>query len=339
MSSIAIVILLAAVQGGAAEAAETVVEPVRVVMKDLAQELRRMEAGLEKQRVGVARDASQRLRALAHRLAGSDVPGAHQNEDLRHRYAAMLAGLSTQAETALERGELPAAGSAARALRRACIACHVKTRPLEDLSGYPAIGRTAWGVVRLIDRGGEPRASSADVVVFVDQAPEPAWPDFEVEMPVVTQAQMRFSPTVLPVVVGTTVGFPNNDRVFHNVFSLSKAKPFDLGVYGGGRSRQVLFEETGLVRVFCNLHADMSSSVLVLQNSVFAVTDADGFYVLSGVPADPCKLRTWSPLGAVAVYDVELGVEPAARLDMELLETRQEASHLNKFGRPYRSKY
>ena len=111
--------------------------------------------------------------------------------------------------------------------------------------------------------------------------------------PALRQRDERFSPHVLPIVAGTTVEFPNDDDVFHNVFSLSSAKTFDLGRYARGSSRSVTFPNAGVVQVFCHIHADMSAFVLVLDNPFFVIPDAEGRFVIDGVPPGSYQLVAW----------------------------------------------
>lgn len=111
--------------------------------------------------------------------------------------------------------------------------------------------------------------------------------------PALRQRDERFSPHVLPIIAGTTVEFPNDDDVFHNVFSLSSARTFDLGRYARGSSRSVLFPNDGVVQVFCHIHADMSAFVLVLDNPHFVIPDAEGRFVLDGVPPGSYQLVAW----------------------------------------------
>jgi plastocyanin len=98
------------------------------------------------------------------------------------------------------------------------------------------------------------------------------------------QRDEMFEPHVLAVLRGSTVDFPNGDEVFHNVFSLSSAKTFDLGRYPKGTSRSLTFEKPGRVDVFCHIHSDMSAIVLVLDNPYFASPDAKGHFVIDSVP-------------------------------------------------------
>lgn len=110
---------------------------------------------------------------------------------------------------------------------------------------------------------------------------------------VITQKGAVFSPRILPIVVGTTVEWPNDDDIFHNVFSLSEAKEFDLGLYKNPETRKVTFSRTGRVDVLCSIHTQMSAVVLVLENSFFAKTDDQGRYVIPGLPAGEYMVRAW----------------------------------------------
>ena len=98
------------------------------------------------------------------------------------------------------------------------------------------------------------------------------------------QRDETFEPHLLAVLQGATVDFPNDDDVFHNVFSLSSAKTFDLGRYPKGSSRSLTFGKPGRVDVFCHIHSDMSAIVLVLDNPYFASPDTKGHFVIDSVP-------------------------------------------------------
>ena len=131
-------------------------------------------------------------------------------------------------------------------------------------------------------------------VVYLETAPRGA---FEVPPParaVLDQRNETFVPHVLAVTVGATVEFPNSDRVFHNVFSLSKAKRFDLGRYPRGASRSVRFDRPGMVRVFCEIHSHMSAFVLVFAHRFFDLTDGAGRYRIEGVPPGAYTVAVWN---------------------------------------------
>ena len=131
-------------------------------------------------------------------------------------------------------------------------------------------------------------------VVYLETVPRGA---FEAPTPgraSLDQRNESFVPHVLAVTVGTTVEFPNSDRVFHNVFSLSKAKRFDLGRYPRGASRAVRFDRPGMVRVFCEIHSHMSAFVLVFAHRFFDIPDEKGRYRIDGVPPGTYTLAVWN---------------------------------------------
>ena len=110
----------------------------------------------------------------------------------------------------------------------------------------------------------------------------------------IAQEGAVFSPHVLPIVAGTTVEWPNNDRIYHNVFSMSDAKQFDLGLYKGNPpDKRVKFDKPGRVDVFCSIHTSMNCIVLVLQNPYFASTDGSGNFKIANVPPGKYKLKAW----------------------------------------------
>ena len=110
----------------------------------------------------------------------------------------------------------------------------------------------------------------------------------------VAQEGAVFSPNVLPVMVGTTVEWPNKDKIYHNVFSMSDAKQFDLGLYKDNPpDKRVTFDKPGRVDVFCSIHSSMNCIVLVLENPYFAATDGNGDYKIENVPPGKYKLKAW----------------------------------------------
>jgi len=115
----------------------------------------------------------------------------------------------------------------------------------------------------------------ANVVVYLSKAPQ-----MDVDLSktnfVMDQRNLEFIPHVLPVLLGSTVQFPNNDEVDHNIFSMSRTKKFNLGSYKPGDSKAVLFDKPGIVEVRCDVHAEMAAFILVLKNPYFAVTDKNG---------------------------------------------------------------
>jgi len=123
-----------------------------------------------------------------------------------------------------------------------------------------------------------------------------------------------FIPHLLPIVKGSTVRFPNQDPIFHNVFSLSGTESFDLGRYPKGDSRSVTFDEAGIVPVFCHLHSDMSAIIMVLDNPYFVVPDPDGRYQIESIPAGSYTLVAWHERS----HQVEQQVDVKAGHTLEL---------------------
>jgi plastocyanin len=158
-----------------------------------------------------------------------------------------------------------------------------------------------------------------DFVVYIDQAPatKPAPPAKPVQ--VVTQKDATFRPHVLPVLVGTTVEWPNRDEIYHNVFSISEAKEFDLGLYKNtDSSKRVTFDKPGRVDIFCSIHKEMHCIVLALQTPYFAAADARNRYVITNVPAGVYKLKAWHERVPSQVKEVTVPAEGEVKVDFVL---------------------
>ena len=112
------------------------------------------------------------------------------------------------------------------------------------------------------------------------------------------QRNLSFYPHVLVVRVGTVVDFPNNDRVFHNVFSFRDGKRFDLGMYPVGTVRHVTFDRPGLSRIFCNIHPNMAAYVMAVDTPYFAVSDDSGVFRIASVAPGTYTYHAWRPGGA-----------------------------------------
>jgi plastocyanin len=149
----------------------------------------------------------------------------------------------------------------------------------------------------LTDLGTPARPDTPDrrrSVVYLEAAPQGAFEEHERPRAVLDQRNQTFVPYVLAVEVGTTVEFQNNDSTYHNVFSFSKPKRFDLGRYARGESKSVRFDRPGVVRVFCDIHSHMSAFILVFAHRFFAVTDAEGRFRIDAVPPGEYNVVAWS---------------------------------------------
>jgi len=143
-------------------------------------------------------------------------------------------------------------------------------------------------------------------VVYLETAPRGAFEERPGPTVVLDQRNETFIPHVLAITTGTTVQFLNSDKTYHNVFSLSRPKRFDLGRYPTGRSKSVRFDRPGIVRVFCEIHSHMSAFILVFAHRHFAVTNAKGEYRIEGLPPGTYTVAVWHPVLAAKARAVRV---------------------------------
>ena len=124
--------------------------------------------------------------------------------------------------------------------------------------------------------------------------------------PSLDQRNLQFHPQVLAVLVGTRVEFPNRDNLFHNVFSYSQPKEFDLGRYPRDDSRSVTFDRAGVVRVYCDIHSSMSATILVLRHPYFTSPDDAGSYAIPHIPPGTYHVVLWYDRDALEKKTVEV---------------------------------
>ena len=135
-----------------------------------------------------------------------------------------------------------------------------------------------------------PQSEALNVVIYLRDAPNRAVRPTRVG---IHQRNETFVPRVVAVPVGSEVEFPNDDAFYHNVFSLSRPRTFNLGRYPRGETRAVRFERPGIVKVFCDIHSHMSAAVVVFAHPWFAIPDADGRFDIPDVPAGEQRLTAW----------------------------------------------
>ena len=177
----------------------------------------------------------------------------------------------------------------------------VPTRISGTIRGRIELGQAvtnAPGRPNVADLGSrETRGVGADQrrsVIYLETAPRGAFEDRGDMRARMDQRDETFVPHVLAIMVGTTVEFTNTDRTYHNVFSLSRVRPFDLGRYPTGKSKSIRFDRPGIVRVFCDIHSHMSAFILVFGHRFFAVADGDGRFHIDNVPPGTYGVAVWN---------------------------------------------
>jgi plastocyanin len=175
----------------------------------------------------------------------------------------------------------------------------------------------------------------ANAVIFVAGFNEPPPSGQEPEL---AQENKSFTQRVLVVTQGESVAFPNHDPIYHNVWSRSPGRPFDLGLYKAPEQRELPFPVPGIVTVFCNIHPQMIATILVLPNRRYAVTGPDGRYRIEGIPAGEHPVYAWvegaQPIRQMVRFG---GGNDHQQLGFRLTLQRIPLRHLNKEGKPYKS--
>jgi plastocyanin len=199
----------------------------------------------------------------------------------------------------------------------------------------PEAGGTVSGQIQLTARGA-PRPDASGTVVWIEGARRPG------DVPGAVRRQMKsdhkkFVPRVVVVPRSTPVEFPNVDAIYHNVFSVSGANRFDLGLYRSGASKAKEFDQPGLVRVYCNIHPQMVGFVMVVDSDFAAVAGPDGRFRFDGVPAGSWTVKAWheeAASEAAAPVAVRPGADATVSLSLDVSAYRPEP-HKNKYGKDY----
>ena len=173
-----------------------------------------------------------------------------------------------------------------------------------------------------------------DVYVYIQNVHGPAARSRTLE---IAQRDKQFVPSVAVVQRGTRVTFPNYDAIYHNVFSSGPPHAFDLGSYRAGDTpRAVEMSTPGVVELYCNMHAKMHASVLVVPNALWTRVSSDGSFQINNVPIGVRKVVAWSPRSRAVEQTVDLG-PGGASINIQLNADGGERPHNNKYGMPYGS--
>lgn len=190
------------------------------------------------------------------------------------------------------------------------------------------------GLVTVRDRGGKDKADRSGVIVYIEQLPNKKFAALK-KVRQMAQRDKAFVPGVVAVTRGSTVDFPNEDKFFHNVFSLSEGNAFDLQLYRAGESKSVTFEKTGVVDVYCNIHPNMWGQILVLDNPFFTTTGKDGSFEIAKLPPGNYTVVAWISGGDAVRQQVKVEAGKRAETSFVVREGVSNKAHLNKFNQSY----
>ena len=174
------------------------------------------------------------------------------------------------------------------------------------------------GKVQILEEEGKLRPVVGELLVYIEGVEAPLLEPQRPRTPTLASKNKSFEPHVQAVPVGTAVSFPNFDDIMHNVFSLTKGNRFDLGLYKSGAKKDYVFETPGLVRVYCNIHPQMSAFVLVMDSPYYTWAGADGSFRIDDVPPGQLYRQALARGGRVGSQPIMVTEQGAAGLGSQL---------------------
>jgi plastocyanin len=188
--------------------------------------------------------------------------------------------------------------------------------------------------VTFTDSSGETIVPEEKAVIYIKGVPN-ALPDTSKMVFSVKQKDKQFAPGFIVALLGSTVEFPNEDRIDHNVFSLSRTARFDLGLYRSGKMKSVQMRRAGLIDVYCNIHPEMAAKILVLDTGYFAIANQDGTFAIPAVPDGNYEIVAWQPYGEEVSVSLKVSGGKASPVNLRLLKGKAQKRHTRKDGTPY----
>jgi plastocyanin len=199
-----------------------------------------------------------------------------------------------------------------------------------------ARGGTVRGQVQLLEKGERPASDLSQVLVWVEGPKVPPAPSTER----IRMKGKTFIPHLVVVPLGGSVEFPNQDPILHNAFSMTAGNRFDLDLYKRPNSRTWTPRAAGIVRVYCNIHPQMSAIVVVRDNPFWVFASSDGAFTIPDVPEGRWTVTAWHERSGEASRSVEVSADGRLSVSISLDASHyKRAPHKNKYGKDYADKY
>jgi plastocyanin len=163
-----------------------------------------------------------------------------------------------------------------------------------------------------------PAAELKRTVIYLEPFEPTSAPLPKAVVATLRQKNQRFDPDVIVVPAGSTISFPNSDPIFHNVFSLSSARQFDLGYYPAGATREVKFDQPGIIQVYCHIHPDMSAAIVVVPTSWYAQPAEDGGFSFEDLPPGSYYVTVWHRSAGFFRRKVKVSGDGALNMILEI---------------------